>query len=119
LQRTAGDRLREILDKFTSNPFMGVLAGTVVTILVQSSSTTTVLTVGLVNAGFMSFSQAFGVIMGASIGTTMTAFSIGSDIGAYGMQILALGAFMLFFFKNKKVSNYGQLFFGIGALFYG
>ncbi|WP_082233820.1 Na/Pi cotransporter family protein [Halobacillus massiliensis] len=119
LQRTAGDRLREILDKFTSNPFMGVLAGTVVTILVQSSSTTTVLTVGLVNAGFMTFRQAIGVIMGANIGTTMTAFIIGIDIGAYGLPILALGAFLLFFFKNKKVSNFGQLFFGLGALFYG
>ncbi|WP_173916130.1 Na/Pi cotransporter family protein [Halobacillus sp. Marseille-Q1614] len=119
LQRTAGDRLREILDKFTSNPFMGVIAGTVVTVLVQSSSTTTVLTVGLVNAGFMTFRQAIGVIMGANIGTTMTAFIIGIDIGAYGLPILAVGSFMLFFFKNKKVGNFGQLFFGLGALFYG
>ncbi|MBN9653696.1 Na/Pi cotransporter family protein [Halobacillus sp. GSS1] len=119
LQRTAGDRLRELLDRFTSNPFMGVLAGTVVTVLVQSSSTTTVLTVGLVNAGFMTFRQAIGVIMGANIGTTMTAFIIGIDIKAYGLPILAVGAFLLFFFKSKKVANFGQTIFGLGALFFG
>ncbi|WP_101844925.1 Na/Pi cotransporter family protein [Halobacillus sp. Marseille-P3879] len=119
LQRTAGDRLREILDKFTSNPFMGVLAGLVVTVLVQSSTTTTVLTVGLVNAGFMTFRQAIGVIMGANIGTTVTAFIIGIDVGAYGLPILAVGSFFLFFFKSKKVANWGQTLFGLGALFFG
>ncbi|MFP3489594.1 Na/Pi symporter, partial [Staphylococcus sp. SIMBA_130] len=64
LQRSAGDRLRDILDRFTTNPFMGVLAGIIVTILIQSSSGTTVLTVGLVNAGFMTLKQAIGVVMG-------------------------------------------------------
>lgn len=83
LQKSAGDRLRTILDKFTSNPFMGVLAGMIVTVLIQSSSGTTVLTVGLVNAGFMTLRQSIGVIMGANIGTTITAFIIGFDIGAY------------------------------------
>src|SRR5690554_3234452 len=81
LQKTAGDRLRDILDKTTSNPFLGVLAGIIVTILIQSSSGTTVLTVGLVNAGFMTLRQAIGVIMGANIGTTVTAFIIGIDLG--------------------------------------
>ncbi|SIS53137.1 phosphate:Na+ symporter [Salimicrobium salexigens] len=119
LQRTAGDRLRDILDKFTKNPFMGVIAGAVATGFLQSSSTTTVLTVGLVNAGFMTFRQAIGVIMGANIGTTLTAFIIGIDIKAYGLPILAIGAFMIFFFKNHKVSNWGQTIFGFGALFFG
>ncbi|MFG6148506.1 Na/Pi cotransporter family protein [Halobacillus sp. B23F22_1] len=119
LQRTAGERLREILDKFTSNPFMGVLAGLFVTVLVQSSTTTTVLTVGLVNAGFMTFRQAIGVIMGANIGTTVTAFIIGIDVGAYGLPIIAVGSFLLFFFKSKKVANWGQTVFGLGALFFG
>ncbi|MCP3030327.1 Na/Pi cotransporter family protein [Halobacillus sp. A1] len=119
LQRTAGDRLREILDRFTSNPFMGVLAGLFVTVLVQSSTTTTVLTVGLVNAGFMTFRQAIGVIMGANIGTTVTAFIIGIDISSYGLPIIAVGSFLLFFFKNKKVTNIGQTVFGLGALFFG
>ncbi|NBJ68534.1 MULTISPECIES: Na/Pi cotransporter family protein [Clostridia] len=119
LQKSAGDRLRDILDRFTSNPFMGVLAGVIVTILIQSSSGTTVLTVGLVNAGFMTLRQAIGVIMGANIGTTITAFIIGIDIGAYALPIIAVGCFLLFFFKNKKANAIGQAVFGFGALFFG
>ncbi|MBM7554755.1 Na/Pi cotransporter family protein [Thalassobacillus pellis] len=119
LQRIAGDNLRDILDRFTKNPFLGVISGALITALVQSSSTTTVLTVGLVNAGFMTFRQAIGVIMGANIGTTMTAFIIGIDIKAYGLPILAVGAFMIFFFKNKKVTYIGQTLFGLGSLFFG
>ncbi|MEN2464992.1 Na/Pi cotransporter family protein [Ornithinibacillus sp. JPR2-1] len=119
LQKSAGDRLREILDRFTSNPFLGVLAGIVVTILIQSSSGTTVLTVGLVSAGFMTLRQAIGVIMGANIGTTVTAFIIGIDVGAYSLPILAIGALMIFFFKHQKVTAIGQVVFGFGSLFYG
>lgn len=119
LQKIAGDRLREILDKFTSNPFMGVLAGIIVTVLIQSSSGSTVLTVGLVNAGFMTLQQAIGVIMGANIGTTVTAFIIGIKIEDYALPILFLGTVLIFFFKNKKVNNYGQVIFGFGALFFG
>ncbi|GAB3795480.1 Na/Pi cotransporter family protein [Virgibacillus kimchii] len=119
LQKSAGDRLRDILDRFTSNPFMGVLAGIIVTILIQSSTGTTVLTIGLVNAGFMSFRQAIGVIMGANIGTTVTAFIIGFDLGAYALPIVAAGAFLIFFFKHQKVTAVGQAVFGFGALFLG
>lgn len=119
LQKTAGDRLRDILDKFTSNPFLGVLAGIIVTVLIQSSSGTTVLTVGLVNAGFMTLRQAIGVIMGANIGTTVTAFIIGVDLGEYSLPIIAVGCFMIFFFNNQKVTAIGQTIFGFGALFYG
>ncbi|MFC4558828.1 Na/Pi cotransporter family protein [Virgibacillus kekensis] len=119
LQKSAGDRLRDILDRFTSNPFMGVIAGAIVTILIQSSSGTTVLTVGLVNAGFMTLRQAIGVIMGANIGTTVTAFIIGIDLGAYSLPIMAAGAFLLFFIKNQKVQAVGQSIFGFGSLFYG
>src|SRR5699024_1040820 len=119
LQKSAGDRLRDILDKTTSNPFLGVLAGIVVTILIQSSSGTTVLTVGLVNAGFMTLRQAIGVIMGANVGTTVTAFIIGIDLGQYALPIIAVGCFLLFFFKNQKVNNIGQAVFGFGALFFG
>ncbi|ASN05219.1 Na/Pi cotransporter family protein [Virgibacillus necropolis] len=119
LQKTAGDRLRDILDKFTSNPFLGVLAGIIVTILIQSSSGTTVLTVGLVNAGFMTLRQAIGVIMGANIGTTVTAFIIGVDLGEYALPIIAVGCFMIFFFNNQKVTSIGQTIFGFGALFFG
>jgi phosphate:Na+ symporter len=119
LQKSAGDRLRDLLDRFTTNPLMGVLAGVLVTILIQSSSATTVITVGLVSAGFMTLRQAIGVIMGANIGTTVTAFIIGIDIGEYALPIIALGSILLFFFKNKKVNNFGQIVFGFGALFYG
>ncbi|MBM7604709.1 phosphate:Na+ symporter [Metabacillus crassostreae] len=119
LQRSAGDKLRDILDKFTTNPIMGVLAGIIVTILIQSSSGTTVITVGLVSAGFMSLRQAIGVIMGANIGTTVTAFIIGIKISDYALPIIAVGAVLLFFFKNKRIHNFGQIVFGFGALFFG
>lgn len=119
LQKSAGDRLRDLLDRFTTNPVMGVFAGMLVTILIQSSSATTVITVGLVSAGFMTLRQAIGVIMGANIGTTVTAFIIGIDVGAYALPIIALGAILLFFFKSKKIHNLGQIVFGFGALFYG
>lgn len=105
LQMAAGDRLRDILDKYTTNPFMGVLAGILVTVLIQSSSGTTVLTVGLVSAGFMTLKQAIGVIMGANIGTTVTAFIIGIKLSEYSLPIIAVGAVLLFFFKNHKVKN--------------
>ncbi|XKH51055.1 Na/Pi cotransporter family protein [Chryseomicrobium palamuruense] len=119
LQKTAGDKLRDILDRFTTNPFMGVLVGIVVTILIQSSSGTTVLVVGLVSAGFMNLRQAIGVIMGANIGTTVTAFIIGFDVGAYALPIMAAGAFAIFFFKNVRIHNIGEVVFGFGGLFLG
>lgn len=119
LQKAAGDKLRGILDRFTTNPFMGVLVGIVVTVLIQSSSGTTVIVVGLVSAGFMTLRQAIGVIMGANIGTTVTAFIIGLDVGAYSLPIMAIGAAMIFFFKKNQIQNIGQVIFGFGGLFYG
>src|SRR5699024_7670702 len=119
LQKTAGDRLRDILDKFTSNPFLGVLSGIFVPIVIQSRSGTTVLTVAFVNGGFMSLRQAIGVIMGANVGTTVPAFIIGFDIGASSLPIMAIGSFMLFFFDKEKVNAIGQAVFGFGALFFG
>nr|WP_251047866.1 Na/Pi cotransporter family protein [Planococcus sp. ISL-109] len=119
LQKAAGDKLRDILDRFTTNPFMGVLVGIIVTILIQSSTGTTVIVVGLVSAGFMTLRQAIGVIMGANIGTTVTAFIIGLDVGAYALPIMAIGAFMIFFFKKNQVQNIGQVIFGFGGLFFG
>ncbi|QKS73212.1 Na/Pi cotransporter family protein [Paenalkalicoccus suaedae] len=119
LQQVAGDKLREILDKFTSNPVMGVFTGVFVTVLLQTSTGTTVLAIGLVNAGFMTLRQAIGVIMGANIGTTVTAFIIGLNISDYALPILAVGTFLIFFIKNRKANNYGQVIFGFGGLFYG
>lgn len=119
LQKAAGDKLRDILDRFTTNPFMGVLVGIIVTILIQSSSGTTVIVVGLVSAGFMTLRQAIGVIMGANIGTTVTAFIIGLDVGAYALPIMAVGAFLIFFIKKNQIQNIGQVIFGFGGLFFG
>lgn len=119
LQKAAGDRLRDILDKFTTNPVMGVLVGIIVTVLIQSSSGATVITVGLVSAGFMKLRQAIGVIMGANIGTTVTAFLIGIDVGEYAYPIMALGAILLFFFKKSAIQNIGQVLFGFAGLFIG
>lgn len=119
LQKTAGDRMRIFLEKGTKTPLRGVITGTIVTGLIQSSSGTTVLTVGLVNAGLLTLRQAIGVIMGANIGTTMTAYLIGFKIEKYALPIIALGAILQFFFKSKKVTHIGQVIFGFGMLFYG
>lgn len=119
LQKSAGDSLREILNRFTATPFRAILAGIAVTVAIQSSSGTTVLAVGLVSAGFMKLRQAIGVIMGANIGTTITAFVIGLDIGAYALPILAVGSFMIFFSKKPIMASLGQTIFGFGALFLG
>ena len=119
LQKTAGDRLRDLLDKYTTNPLMGILTGILVTCLIQSSSGTTVITVSLVSAGFMTLRQAIGVIMGANIGTTITAFIIGIDVGEYALPIVFVGAIMLFFFKKERIHNIGQVVFGFGFLFFG
>ncbi|EKU45175.1 Na/Pi cotransporter family protein [Staphylococcus massiliensis] len=119
LQSAAGDRLRNILNIFTSNPVLGVLAGMLVTILIQSSSGTTAITIGLVSAGFMTLRQAIGVIMGANIGTTVTAFLIGIKLEDYALPLIALGALLIFFFAKRKVNNIGRIIFGFGSLFYG
>lgn len=119
LQRSAGDNLRSTLNTFTSTPFRAILAGIFVTVLIQSSSGTTVIAVGLVSAGFMTLKQAIGVIMGANIGTTITAFIIGVNIGAYALPIMAIGSFMLFFSKKQFVNSIGQIIFGFGSLFFG
>ena len=119
LQKTAGDRMRSLLEKYTSNPVKGVIVGIVVTVLVQSSSATTVMTVGLVNAGLMTLRQSIGVIMGANIGTTATAFIIGIKIEEYALPIIALGVLLLFFQKKKIYAYLGQSIFGFGLLFLG
>lgn len=119
LQKSAGDKMRGLLAKYTSNPILGVLVGIGVTILIQSSSGTTVMAIGLVNAGLMTLRQAIGVIMGANIGTTMTAFIVGIKIEEYALPIIAVGAFFLFFLTKKSYQYVGQVIFGFGTLFLG
>ncbi|MDN4525401.1 Na/Pi cotransporter family protein [Fictibacillus fluitans] len=119
LQNSAGDRLRNILDSLTTNTFTGILAGLFVTMLIQSSSATTVLTVGLVNARMLTLRQAVGIIMGANIGTTFTAFIIGFDAAGFGLPLLAVGAFFVFFIRSYKYVFIGRILFGLGGLFFG
>lgn len=118
LQMAAGDRLRHILDKYTTSPFLGVLVGIFVTALIQSSSGTSVITIGLVGAGLLTLRQAIGIIMGANIGTTITTFIIGFNITHYALPILFLGAACLFFVKNTYINNLGRILFGFGGIFF-
>lgn len=118
-QKLAGTRLRDMLDRYTSTPLRAVLVGMLVTMIIQSSSGTTVLTVGLVSARLMTLRQAIAVIMGANIGTTITAFIIGFNFEEYSYPFLAVGAFILFFFKKHKYDNLGRILFGFGGLFAG
>ncbi|BBM57086.1 Na/Pi-cotransporter II-like protein [Leptotrichia trevisanii] len=118
LQMAAGDRLRYILDKYTTSPFLGVLVGILVTALIQSSSGTTVITIGLVGAGLLTLRQAIGIVMGANIGTTITTFIIGFNITHYALPILFLGAACLFFVKHNFINNLGRILFGFGGIFF-
>ena len=118
LQMAAGDRLRFILDKYTTSPFLGVLVGIFVTALIQSSSGTSVITIGLVGAGLLTLRQAIGIIMGANIGTTITTFIIGFNITHYALPILFLGAACLFFVRHNFINNLGRILFGFGGIFF-
>jgi phosphate:Na+ symporter len=119
LQAAAGDKLRTILEHGTKNPIRGLLTGTLVTGLIQSSSATTVLTIGLVNAHLLTLRQAIGVIFGANIGTTLTAYLIGFNLQDYIFPILGLGALIYLFAKTRKRRLIGQSLLGFGVLFLG
>ena len=119
LQRAAGERMRRILEMFTSHPLKAVLTGTAVTALLQSSSTTTVMIVGFVNSGLMSLSQAVGTIMGANIGTTITAQIVSFNIYSLAYPLIAIGA-LLYYFSKKKLQRYaGMGILGFGLLLLG
>ena len=123
LEKLAGDHMRNILGAMTRNRFMGVLTGVGVTALIQSSSATTVMVVSFVNAGLMTLRQAIGVIMGANIGTTVTAWIISLigfkvSISALSLPLLAI-ALPLFFAGKGKTKNWGEFIFGFAFLFMG
>ncbi len=118
LEKAAGDRMRRILEMLTSNPLMGVLVGTIVTTIIQSSSATTVIVVGFVSAGLMTLPQAIGVIFGANIGTTMTAWIIAVKIDNYAWLFVVLG-FLMMMIKKPSIRYIGQISFGFGVLFVG
>ena len=119
LQKTAGKRLRHFLAFLTKNTFSGILVGTGVTSIVQSSSATTVMVVGFVNAGLMTLYQSIGVIMGANIGTTITAQLISFDLGNYAFHAITIGAIAYLFSNKKKYQYIGQVILGFGILFLG
>jgi phosphate:Na+ symporter len=119
LQKAAGDRMRRILEVLTARTWMGVTVGAVVTAVVQSSSATTVMLVSFVNAGLMTLRQAVGVVMGANIGTTVTAQLIAFDLSDLALPAVGLG-FVITFFSRRKIHKYlGQIVLGFGLLFLG
>jgi phosphate:Na+ symporter len=119
LQKAAGEKLKRLLEILTSNRFFAVLVGAGVTAIIQSSSATTVMTVGFVNAGLMNLFQAAGVIMGANIGTTVTAQLIAFKLSDIAPFILAIGAALVIFSKKKKNKDIGEIVLGFGILFVG
>lgn len=119
LQSAAGDKIRKFLEKGTRTPLRGVLTGTLVTGLIQSSSATTVLTVGLVNAQLLTLRQAIGVILGANLGTTITAYLIGFNLYDYVLPIVALGALLYLAPKQNSFKMIGQALLGFGILLFG
>jgi phosphate:Na+ symporter len=119
LQKTAGSKLKNILAALTNKRIMGVFVGAVVTMIVQSSSATTVMTVGFVNAGLMNLNQAIGVIMGANIGTTVTAQLVAFKLTDAAPLIIGAGMVLYLIGKKKKTKDVAEIFIGFGILFLG
>jgi len=119
LQKIAGSRMRKILAALTNNRIVGTLVGIAVTAMIQSSSATTVMVVGFVNAGLMSLVQSIGIILGANIGTTVTAQLIAFKITKYALPAIGIGAGFKLFSKNQKWSYIGEVLLGFGLLFFG
>ncbi|PBI20987.1 sodium-dependent phosphate transporter [Clostridioides difficile] len=119
LQKSAGTKLKKIIKLLTSNLFMGVLVGTGVTAVIQSSSATTVMVVGFVNAGIMTLKQAIGVIMGANIGTTVTAQLVSFDLTGMAPIALGVGIILYLFGNNPRIKNIAEILIGFGILFTG
>ena len=119
LQKAAGEKMKKILGILTVNPVMGVLAGTIATAVMQSSSATTVMVIGFVSAGLMTLKQGISVILGANIGTTMTAQLLAFNISDYIFVIIFVGFIVSFVFKSEKIKSIGQTIFAFGLLFEG
>ena len=119
LETAAGNKMKSILEKLTSNRIKGVVVGAVITAVIQSSSATTVMVVGFVNSGLMTLNQAVWVIMGANIGTTITGQLIALDIGAIAPLIAFGGVAAITFVKNERVRHISEIFAGLGVLFIG
>ena len=119
MKMTAGNSMRMILEKLTSNKFLSVFVGAFVTMVIQSSSATTVMLVSFVNSGLLNFSQALGVILGSNIGSTVTAQIVAFKVTDYALILIAAGSLMSLFSKKETVKNLGYVILGFGLLFYG
>ena len=119
LKVVAGERMKLILAKLTSNRFMGAATGAFVTAVIQSSSVTTVLVVGFITAGLMSMSQSVGIIMGANIGTTITAQIVAFKVTKAALLMIGIGFSMLFISKHERTRQYGTMLMGLGMVFFG
>jgi phosphate:Na+ symporter len=119
LEQSAGNKMESIIEALTKNRFLAVFVGAIVTVLVQSSSATTVMVVGFVNAGIMTLTQSIGIIMGANIGTTFTAQLVSLDITAIAPLAIGTGVMIKLFIKDEKISQYSDVLIGFGILFFG
>lgn len=119
LEVAAGNRMKQILEKLTTNRFLAILVGAGITALIQSSSATTVMLVGFVNSGMMTLNQAVWIIMGANIGTTITGQLIALNVGEFAPLVAFIGVMFIMFSKNQKLRYVGNIFAGIGILFIG
>ena len=119
LEGAAGDRMKAILEKLTSNRFLGIIVGAAITAVIQSSSATTVMVVGFVNSQLMTLNQAVWIIMGANIGTTITGQLIALDASKIAPLIAIIGVVLVTFIKGKKINSIGEIFAGLGILFIG
>lgn len=119
LENAAGEGLKKILEKVTKNPIIAVIVGAAVTTVIQSSSATTVMVVGFVNAGLMNLAQAAGIIMGANVGTTITAQLVAFKLSTIAPIFVFIGAMMVMFVKSKKRKEIGNIILGFGILFTG
>lgn len=119
MQNLAGDKLRKVIAALTNNRFMAVIIGVISTVIVQSSSVTTVMVIGFVNAGLMTLVQALGVIIGANIGTTVTGWVLVLKIGKYGLPMAGLGSLTLLFAKKDKAKYQAMMIMGLGLVFFG
>jgi phosphate:Na+ symporter len=119
MQAVAGDKLRAMINKVTDNRFLACGIGTAITSMIQSSSVTTVMVVGMVNAGLMTLKQSIGVILGADIGTTITAWIISLKIADYGLPILGISVFFYLFSKNDRLRYTAMMMVGLGMIFFG
>ena len=119
LEEAAGDKMKNILEKLTSNRFLGVLVGALITAVIQSSSATTVMVVGFVNSGLMTLRQAIWIIMGANIGTTITGQLVALNVGELAPIMAIVGVVLVTFISNKKLNSIGEILAGLGVLFIG